>query len=137
MPAEVDPFHGKVSQGLAARLPKLSPRQKVRAVLLLRPAATGGGSAGRRQSATERQAAVAAARAVGQELLPDINAVLERTNGRRLADAVSVLGTLPVEVTKRGIRELAGRDDVQAILEDQPTRPLSPPAGPREFVRPR
>ena len=110
----------KISGPFAARLSRLPPRQKLRAVLLLRRPDIGK-PAGR----DGREAFVAALR---QALTPAVDAVdeiLSRHDGRRLADAPDALGSLAVETTPAGIRALAESAYVRAILEDQPLSALS------------
>jgi hypothetical protein len=52
--------------------------------------------------------------------LPDIDGILKRFNGKRLATSPDALGCIPVETTAAGITALAASERVKAILEDQP-----------------
>jgi hypothetical protein len=91
----------------------------VRAIVLLRSedART---LMGKRQSPVERKATTERIRQSAEAALPTIAHILERFGGRRLADQANALGSIPVETTSAGIRELAASEHVQAILEDQP-----------------
>jgi hypothetical protein len=108
----------KISAGFADRLKRLEPSDKVHAIVLLR---TGDVTAppGRRQSQAEREAAIEAIRSSAGEALAEIDEILERTKGRRVAGAPDALGSIPVEATPAGIRALASSKWVKAIIEDQ------------------
>lgn len=62
--------------------------------------------------------------AASELALSEIDQVLARFGGRRLADNVDALGSLPVETTPAGIRALANASGVQAILENQKVLPM-------------
>ncbi len=111
-------FPSKISTGFAARLERLKPGQRVRAIVLLR--VSDGRARGRRQSEAERHAAVGEVHKEAASALPEIDRILANTQGRRLAGQPDALGAVPVETTADGIRALASSDLVQAILEDQP-----------------
>src|SRR5712692_1091702 len=117
--------HPKVSREFAARLDQLRPQQKVRAIVLLRTK-DAGTAATQRRSRTNRQATIEAVRQSAEQALGEIDSILERFDGRRLAD-VNALGSLPVETTARGIAALAASEHVKAILEDQPISLLARP----------
>jgi len=106
----------KLSEPFKVRLSRLGSRAKIRAILLLRTGAVPPG-VGRRE-------AVAALRESAQQGLRDIDAILERHGGRRLAEAPDALGSVPIETTADGITALAGCEHVKAILEDQAIRAL-------------
>lgn len=57
-------------------------------------------------------------------MLPEIDRVLTHFGGRRLADRVDALGSLPVETTPDGIKALADISGVRAILENQAVLPM-------------
>ena len=61
-----------------------------------------------------------ASRKSAERALTDIDAILKRHDGRRLARRPNALGSVPVETTAAGIKALASSRWVQAILEDQP-----------------
>src|SRR2546426_9371482 len=110
--------HSKISRECAARLDRYGLKQKVRAIVLLRTKETGTATTQRR-SRVNRQATVEAVRQSAEQDLGEIDGILERFDGRRLAD-VNALGSIPVETTARGIAALAASEHVKAILEDQP-----------------
>ena len=102
-----------------ARLSRLAPDDKIRVMVLLRTAPPGEPSEG---SATRerRQESVERMREAMAPALADLDAALKRHGGERLAPAASALGSIPVEITVRGIDALAELQHVKAILEDQP-----------------
>ncbi len=110
----------KLSSQFVGRLSRLRGQQPVRAVLLLRiePPARAG------RARTDRQRAISGIRQSAQRSLVDIDAILERHGGRRLAPLPDALGSVPIETTAAGIAALAGCDHVKAILEDQAIHPL-------------
>ena len=108
----------KLSAAFSARLERLEPRNIVQAVVMLR-SSTGVGKSGRRQSGSDRQAAIDAARRSAQSTLADIDAILKRWGGKRLSDAPDALGAIVVQTTRGGITALAKSGHVKAILEDQ------------------
>ncbi|HEX6861229.1 MAG TPA: hypothetical protein VF414_00345 [Thermoanaerobaculia bacterium] len=108
----------KISDQFSARLDQLRPRQKVRAIVMLdagQPA-----PASRREARARRSMAVTEVREAAEAALPDLDRILERHQGRRLADHADALGCVPVEATADGISALAASEHVKAILEDQP-----------------
>ena len=109
----------KISAGFAVRLKRLEPSDRVQAIVLLRTGDVND-PPGKRQSRAEREAAIEAMRSSAGEALAEIDEILERTNGRRFADAPDALGSIPVEATPVGIRALASSEWVKAIIEDQP-----------------
>ena len=52
--------------------------------------------------------------------LEEVDGVLARFNGQRLGKEVDALGSVLVETTAQGIKELAASKHVKAVLEDQP-----------------
>ena len=109
----------KISSQFSARLARLGPDDKVRAHVLLRAGGPGSRS-GRRQTRAEREEAVKAFRKKAGQALDDLDKILKKHSGRRLARRPNALGSLPVETTAAGIRALARSRWVQAVLEDQP-----------------
>jgi hypothetical protein len=108
----------KISPEFAARLEHLGPREEVRAIVLVRT--TGPDSRpDPPQNREERKALARAARPSAEKALDDIDGILARCQGQRLADHPDALGSLPVETTAAGIRALASSRWVKAILEDQ------------------
>lgn len=112
----------KLSSTFRKRLQTLKPHQQVRAVVLLHtepapPAQT-------RQTASERQAAIAALRNSAQQAYQAIAPILERFGGHPLASRPNALGAIPIEITAEGVKALAQSDWVDGILEDQPIQPV-------------
>ena len=114
-----DQRQSKISPEFLARLNGLNGRQKVRAIVLLRPAAAKA-AGGRRQTTAERRETIKAVRRSAETVLPEIDRLLEQFDGRRLADEVSALGSIPVETTAEGVNALAALEQVKVIVEDQP-----------------
>ncbi len=108
----------KLSPGFVSRLDALGPRDKVRAIVLLRPG-TGGRTTGGRQSRAEREATAEAMRRSAEQALEDIDEILAKFDGQRLARRPDALGSVPVETTAAGIKALASSRWVRAVLEDQ------------------
>jgi hypothetical protein len=74
----------KLSPEFASRLDRLEPRAKVQAIVLLRTAEIDG-SSGRRQNRTERAATVEAMHYAAEQALANVDGILERHHGQRLA----------------------------------------------------
>lgn len=124
----------KISAQFKARLGRLEPQQKIHAIVVLHTKDSGVVPT-RRQSAAERQAAIEAVRRSAEPALIEIDSVLERFSGKRLAPAVDAFGSIPVETTAAAITALATIEHVRAILEDQPisllhSLPDPPPIAP-------
>jgi hypothetical protein len=111
--------HPKISPEFGARLARLQPQQKVRAIVLLctddirAPVA-------KRESRIDRKATIERIRQSAETALPVIDQILDRFGGRRLTHQVNALGSIPVETTSAGISALVASEHVKAILEDQP-----------------
>ena len=112
-----DPQKGKIGPEFSTRLGRLSPQQKVRAIVMVRTE-NARERTGRRQLRINRQANVEAIRKSAQQVLSNIDGILERFDGKRLAN-VDALGCIPVETTPAGVQALAASEYVKAILEDQ------------------
>ncbi len=110
---------GKISPVFSARLNRLGPDQKVGAILLLLVHGVKGNKGYRRTPSDIRQASINATRKSAAKALHDIDAILERFGGKRLAENPDALGSIHVETTPAGIRALAASDRIKAILEDQ------------------
>ncbi len=122
-----DPQKDKISTEFEARLNRLGSHQKVRAIVMLHFKDAGKARA-RRQSRVKRQATFNAILESAEAALPEIDEILERFEGRRLAPSVDALACVPVETTTAGIIALAASKHVKTILEDQP---ISLPPKPR------
>jgi hypothetical protein len=117
-------IHSKISREFSRRLDRLHPRDKVRAIVMLRADGNGGGGAAR-PSRAERQDAAGRVCQEAEAALPEIDQILERFDGHRLAEHPNAVGAIPVETTARGVIALAGADCVRTILEDQNILPLA------------
>jgi len=111
----------KISPEFSARLSSMRPRQKVRAIVLLK-SDDSGKNKGRRQSPEERRAAIERMQKSTERTLSYIDSVLERHGGKRLDNRPSSVGAVTVRTTPAGIRALARSKRVKAIMEDQRTR---------------
>ena len=118
--------HEKLGAEFASRLHRLGPQQQVRAIVMVRTAQSSVKRTTSR-SLRERTAVVAAIRKSAEPVLSDIDQVLSRHDGRRLADHFDAFGSIPVETTVSGIHALADLALVKAILEDQPISSLHQP----------
>jgi hypothetical protein len=108
----------KISANFTSRLGKLKPNQKIRAIILLNVKSGVEGQV-KRLSSTERKSAMEAVRQSAQSALPEIDRILEDSDGKRLSNEINALGSIAVETTTDGIFSLAKSDHVKAILEDQ------------------
>ncbi len=109
----------KISPEFAARLERRKPDEMVRAVLMLdtQPPVVG---AGRRELRARRSELTEAARRSVQAALEDINKILDQYDGHCLENTnLGALGGIAVETTPAGIKALAERPKVRAIVEDQ------------------
>src|SRR5215468_8170565 len=113
--------HSKISREFSRRLNMLQPRDKVRAIVMLR--AEGNGGAGRLSRADRQEIAEQFSNAA-EAALPEIDQILERYEGRRMAEHPSAVGAIPVETTVGGVIALARADCVKTILEDQNILPI-------------
>lgn len=73
----------------------------------------------RRQSVEERNAAIASIKSNGAPVVTIVDQVLQKFGGKRISKDIGALGTVSVETTPSGIRELGRLEDVKAVLEDQ------------------
>jgi hypothetical protein len=116
----------KISREFAQRLQRLGPTQSVHALVMIDAEAASGPaedasvrSARPRLKGAERGRRASQVRETAAGALPEVDRILERYHGRRLAGAVNPLGFVPVVTTPAGLRALAASDRVKAILEDQ------------------
>jgi hypothetical protein len=102
----------KISEAFDKRLGRLPHDKPIRAIVMLRA------GAGRRSGAS-RAAKIREIRTGAVSALVDIDHILQRFDGRRLAAQPNALGYVPVEATAVAIRALADSEHVRAIIEDQ------------------
>ena len=116
----------KISSEFATRLARLQPHHKLQAIVMLQTQASPEKPA-RRLTRSERQAMIQAMRNAAEPVLVDIDSILEQHDGKRLAQTISAVGTVPIETTPAGVHALAASEYVKAILEDQPISWLAKP----------
>jgi hypothetical protein len=109
----------KISPQFATVLDHMSANSKVRAILILNVFPEGARPVGRTAS-RDRGGIAANVRQAAQSALLVIDRILNRFQGKRLAEGADALGSVPVEATRAGIEALATSKYVRAILEDQP-----------------
>jgi len=115
----------KISREFSRRLDRLKPRDRVRAIVMLRADGNGGGGAGgRRPSVADRRDTAEKISQAAEAALPEIDQILEKYDGRRMAEHPNAIGAIPVETTVGGVIALAGSDCVKTILEDQNIQPI-------------
>jgi hypothetical protein len=114
------PHQNKISPAFSARLARLSAKQKLRAVIVIRTPVAAGRSAGRRTTREERQATIDEIRSSATPAIQEVDTILTRFGGQRLSEKPTALGTLTIETTPEGISALSQSEHVSAILEDQP-----------------
>lgn len=119
MARDEESLKGKLGPAFAAWLLGVRPSQRIRATVVLRAQEPGEVSV-RRQSRTERRAAIDTLRKGMEPALAEVDRILERHRGKRLTHEIDALGSVPVETTLAGITALAASEFVKAILEDQP-----------------
>jgi|SRR5262245_7735780 len=125
VPMNLGNIHSKISREFSRRLDRLQPRDKVRAIVMLRAEGNGGGAGGGRPSRAERQEAAEQISQAAEAALPEIDRILKRFEGHRLAEHPNAVGAIPVETTVGGVIALAGADCVKTILEDQNILPIA------------
>jgi hypothetical protein len=109
----------KISPEFAGRLARLAPDAMTRAIVLLNtgPMPTAATS---RPSKAERKAIAETIQSAAAPALVEVDRLLERSGGRRLASGPDVFGSIPVEAPASALLALAGSEHVRALLEDQP-----------------
>jgi hypothetical protein len=109
----------KISPEFARRLARLAPDAMARAIVMLNtgpaPAVTPG-----RPPKAERKRIAEAIQAAGMAPVEEVDRLLERSGGRRLAPGPDLFGSIPVEAPAAALLALAGSEHVRALLEDQP-----------------
>jgi hypothetical protein len=116
----------KISPEFARRLAGLAPDAMARAIVLLdtgpAPAAPPG-----RPSKAARKAIAEAIRTAVAPALAEVDRLLGRSGGRRLAPGPDLFGSVPVEAPVSALLALAGSEHVRALLEDQPLSRIRDP----------
>lgn len=110
----------KISAQFFARLKRLKPNDRLRAVVLLNTPETDGKSSRVRPTREERRQEAGNLRDSLGSAVREIDEILERVGGRRLSQQPSALGTLAIETTTKGIAALVESDYVKTIVDDQP-----------------
>lgn len=109
----------KISPEFEARLSGLPSKKKIRAVVLIENQGRDGKDSQPVSRAAMRRRALSAAKRSAKDALPQLDNILLKHDGRKLAPSVDALGSIAVETTPAGIRALAKSIHVKAILEDQ------------------
>src|SRR5215469_6948566 len=89
VPMSISNVHPKISREFSLRLDQLRPRDKVRAIVMLRPESNGAGNAisgARRPTRADRQSKAEKISQSAESALPEIDEILEKFNGQRLAE---------------------------------------------------
>src|SRR2546429_3701363 len=115
---EIKDARMKISPGFALRLEHLGPDEKVRAIVMLRNGTTKTAPK-RRRTLRARRALVKRTRQSVSDVLPAIDRILKRYQGKRLRSEIDALGAVPVITTTAGINALTHSEHVKAIFEDQ------------------
>ncbi len=115
--------NGKISSEFAARLHRLSPHEKVRAIVLI-SAKKQSQFSSKRQSLVERQVAIDTLQKSVEGALTDMTNILSKYDGKLLSKKPDNLGSIPIEVTAAGVKALATSKWVKAIIEDQKIHPV-------------
>lgn len=109
----------KISTEFYSRLTRLKPKEKIRVIAML--ATKGLEKPGtRREKRQQRQKIIESIRNSAQTAFADIDRILKRFHGKRLAGETDALGCIPIETTAAGISALVESDYIKTILEDQP-----------------
>jgi len=115
----------KLGPEFRARLRQAKADQRITAIAVLETVPTDRPPA-RRRSRSERKALAERIRKLARPALKDIDDILQHHNGRRLADDVDAIGSVPVETTPAGIKALAQCSKVKVVLENQGVGLISP-----------
>ena len=107
----------KISAEFARHLESLGPREKIRAIVMVGPQQHNKNID--RRTTSGRTTIIHAIRCSAEKVLPRIDTVLKRHQGRRLSESVDSLGSIAVETTAAGINALADLEPITVILEDQ------------------
>ena len=108
----------KISPEFARRLDRLAPDTIARAIVLL-DTGPGPAAAPARPSKAARKEIAETIKTAAAPALAEVDRLLERSGGRRLAPGPDLFGSIPVEAPAAALLALAGSEHVRAILEDQ------------------
>jgi hypothetical protein len=114
-----EPPKPKISPEFARRLGRLAPHAMARAIVLLDTGPAPAPSAGRPSKAVRKEISEAI-RTAAAPALAEVDRLLERSGGRRLAPGPDLFGSVPIEAPVSALLALAGSEHVRALLEDQP-----------------
>src|SRR5262245_41664194 len=101
----------RISPQFRMRLHQLDPVQKVSAIVMLQT--TGNARATDQHTRSARKQTVESVRLAATEVLPQIDKILDRYDGKRLSETPTALGTVLVETTAEGILALADSEYVK------------------------
>jgi hypothetical protein len=116
----------KISPEFARRLARLAPAAMARAIVLLDTEPAPATATGRPSKAA-RKAIAETIQTAAAPALTEVDRLLERSGGRRLAPGPDLFGSIPVEAPASTLLALAGSEQVRAILEDQPVSLMRDP----------
>jgi hypothetical protein len=122
----IQPSKPKISPEFARRLARLAPDAIARAIVLL-DTGPGPSAAPARPSKAARNEIAETIQRAAAPALAEVDRLLERTGGRRLAPSPDLFGSVPVEAPPSALLALARLEHVRAILEDQPLSLLRDP----------
>ena len=122
----IQPPKPKISPEFARRLARLAPDAMVRAIVMLDTGPAPTAPPGRLSRAARKEIAEAIQTAAAPAMA-EVDQLLERAGGRRLASGPDLFGSIPVEAPASALLALAGSEHVRAILEDQPLSLLRDP----------
>lgn len=107
----------KISPEFAARLNSYPPTAKVKVIVLLKSANQQNNS--HRQNRLERKAAIKAMQDSVHQSWQIVDHLIEKHNGKKLANQPDAFGAIATEITPPGIKALVLSDAVKAIIENQ------------------
>ncbi|MBD2505036.1 hypothetical protein H6G83_31290 [Anabaena azotica FACHB-119] len=116
------PNLNKISPEFAARLTNLEPQHKVRLIVLLQIKNIED-LANKRQTRSDRQAAIKAIQDSASESFNRILGIIDKFDGKKLRDKPDLLGSIPIEIEVAGVNALTASDAVKAVMEDQSIYP--------------
>lgn len=106
----------KISPDFKTRLARLKPQDRIRVIVFLRTEVT---------PSSDRQQTTEAVQRVAEQQLNSIRNIIEKHQGKLLAERPNVLGAIPMEITVTGVYALAQSEAVKLIVENQGIFPVS------------